>query len=65
MGKITFAADSLHNLNHGIVDLELAPRDNDGPVQFTADISILAPVELTLTLQKIDINTLHIINRRS
>lgn len=46
MGKITFAADSLHNLNHGIVDLELAPRDNDGLVQFTADISILAPVDL-------------------
>jgi hypothetical protein len=42
---LTFAVDPGHEANESIVDLELAPRDADGRVRFTADLTVLAPVD--------------------
>lgn len=38
-----FAVDPDHRANAGIVDLELAPRGDDGLVRFDADVRILRP----------------------
>jgi hypothetical protein len=38
-----FAVDPAHPLNRCITDIDLAPRDNDGLVHFSADIRILTP----------------------
>jgi hypothetical protein len=38
-----FAVDPRHARNRGIVDLERAPRNADGKVEFEADVHILAP----------------------
>jgi hypothetical protein len=42
-GTAHFAVDPAHPLNRCITDIQLAPRDGDGRVQFSADIRILAP----------------------
>jgi Alpha/beta hydrolase domain len=38
-----FAIDPAHLRNRGIVDLDLAPRNAEGKVEFEADVCILAP----------------------
>jgi hypothetical protein len=42
---LTFAVDPLAEVNSSIVDLQLAPRDSDGRVRFSADFSIVRPVD--------------------
>src|SRR5271155_1335231 len=42
-GSAHFAVDPGHLLNRGITDIDLAPRDGDGLVHFSADIRILTP----------------------
>ncbi len=44
-GKAYFAADPQLAANQTIVDLELAPRNAQGRVEFSADLEILAPVD--------------------
>lgn len=46
IGRVHFAVDPAHERNSGIIDLELAPRNRDGLVEFSADLEILAPVDL-------------------
>jgi hypothetical protein len=43
--SLTFAVDPLHEANDTIVDLDLAWRDADGRVRFTADLTVLSPVD--------------------
>ena len=42
-GTAHFAVDPMHPSNQTITDLELAPRDSDGQVQFSADFEMLQP----------------------
>jgi Alpha/beta hydrolase domain len=42
-GTAHFAVDPAHPLNRCITDIDLAPRDGDGLVHFSADIRILTP----------------------
>ena len=42
-GVLTFAVDPEHVANQSIVDLELAPRDEQGRVQFRSDFNLLTP----------------------
>ena len=42
-GKVHFAIDPLAEANRTIVDLELAPRNAEGGVEFSADLEILVP----------------------
>lgn len=44
-GKVFFAVDPAADANRTIVDLELAPRNDHGLVEFSADVEILAPVD--------------------
>ena len=44
-GLLTFAVDPAHEANRLIVDLDRAPRDGDGRVRFTADFSVVVPVD--------------------
>src|SRR6187399_3389127 len=44
-GVLHFAVDPSDPMNAGIVDLELAPRDASGRVNFEADIRLLRPVK--------------------
>ena len=44
-GTAHFAIDPASPRNQGITDLHLAPRDDNGLVQFTADVRILKPVD--------------------
>jgi hypothetical protein len=41
--QVRFAVDPEHPANQAIVDLALAPRDEQGRVQFTADLCLLRP----------------------
>ncbi|MDA0353710.1 MAG: alpha/beta hydrolase domain-containing protein [Chloroflexi bacterium] len=41
--RVTFAVDPTAEVNAAIVDLALAPRDAEGCVRFTSDLSLLAP----------------------
>ena len=43
-GRLHFAIDPLHGANARITDVERAPRNDAGRVEFTADVSILLPV---------------------
>jgi hypothetical protein len=43
VGVARFAVDPAHLRNRGIVDLERAPRNADGKVEFEADVFLLAP----------------------
>ncbi|HQU46258.1 MAG: hypothetical protein B7Z73_11595, partial [Planctomycetia bacterium 21-64-5] len=45
-GKLGFAVDPSLAANRQIVDLELAPRNANGKVEFSADFEILAPSDL-------------------
>jgi Alpha/beta hydrolase domain len=42
-GTTHFAVDPAHPVNSRITDIQLAPRDGDGRVHFSADIRILTP----------------------
>lgn len=44
-GKVFFAVDPALAANQPIVDLELAPRNAHGRVEFSADLEILAPLD--------------------
>jgi hypothetical protein len=46
-GRISFEVDPQAESNATIVDLELAPRNVAGRVEFAADLEILAPQDLT------------------
>ena len=47
LGTATAVADPGSRLNAGIVDLENAPRNADGLVEYTFEVDILKPVEIT------------------
>lgn len=49
VGRVHFAIDPELRQNQSIIDLEHAPRNGDGQVEFTADLFILAPRDLTKT----------------
>ena len=42
-GAITYSIDPEREANAGIVDLEKAPRDNEGRIRFSGDVCILTP----------------------
>ncbi len=42
---LTFAVDPSAEVNRDIVDLEYAPRDEEGRVRFSADFSLLTPAD--------------------
>ena len=44
-GKVRFAVDPAAPANRSIVDLELAPKNPQGLVEYSADVEILAPVD--------------------
>lgn len=44
-GKLTFAVDPVNEVNSAVVDIALAPRDQDGKVRFQSDFSLVAPAE--------------------
>ncbi|HWB10737.1 MAG TPA: alpha/beta hydrolase domain-containing protein [Pirellulales bacterium] len=46
-GKLRFAVDPTSAANQQVVDLELAPRNDRGQVEFSADLEILAPADLS------------------
>src|SRR5262245_58028686 len=46
-GKVYFAVDPANRLNKRIVDLPLAPRNDQGNVEFSADFEMLTPVDQT------------------
>jgi hypothetical protein len=43
VGKVFFSVDPAHPRNKAIVDLDKAPRDAGGRVEFSADLYVLAP----------------------
>ena len=45
-GTVRFAVDPKIEANRPIVDLDLAPRNGEGKVEFSADLEILAPADL-------------------
>src|SRR5512132_1574504 len=44
-GRLRYAIDPAHAANRNVTDVELAPRHAAGRVEFSADVSILAPVD--------------------
>src|SRR5262245_7249462 len=46
-GRVFYAIDPKLPQNQAIVDLEKAPRNPQGKVEFSADLSILAPTDPT------------------
>ena len=44
-GRVVYALDPEHEANQRIVDLKLATRNEEGLVEFYADLEILAPVD--------------------
>ena len=44
-GTLHFAVDPEHEANREIVDLALASRDHDGRVRFSADVTLLQPLD--------------------
>jgi hypothetical protein len=44
-GRLRFALDPAHAANARITDVERAPRNRDGRVEFAADVSILLPAD--------------------
>ena len=48
VGKVHFALDPNDARNQNVVDLELAPRNGAGLVEFSGDLDILKPVDLAL-----------------
>src|SRR5687767_97533 len=47
LGGVYFTLDPQLPANKSVVDLELAPRNEQGLVEFSADLEILAPVDLS------------------
>lgn len=47
IGRVHYAIDPDLPQNRAIVDLQLAPRSGDGKVEFSGDLFILAPADLT------------------
>ncbi|TXT27719.1 MAG: hypothetical protein FD138_2714 [Planctomycetota bacterium] len=46
-GKVFFAVDPKHAANQTVIDLELAPRNDAGLVEFSTDVELLAPKDLS------------------
>ena len=46
-GKVFFAVDPKHAANQTVIDLELAPRNDVGLVEFSTDVELLAPKDLS------------------
>lgn len=46
-GRVWFAVDPRLDSNRQIVDLELAPRNAEGRVEFSADLEMLVPADLS------------------
>ena len=46
-GKVRFEVDPQLDANRQVIDLELAPRNAAGHVEFAADVEILAPTDLS------------------
>lgn len=46
-GKVFFAVDPKHVANQTVIDLELAPRNLTGLVEFSTDVELLAPRDLS------------------
>ena len=46
-GKVFFAVDPKHAANQTVIDLELAPRNDAGLVEFSTDVEWLAPKDLS------------------
>ena len=44
-GRLRYAIDPGHAANRGVTDLALAPLNAAGLVEFSADLSLLAPVD--------------------
>ncbi|MEX2223020.1 MAG: alpha/beta hydrolase domain-containing protein [Candidatus Rokuibacteriota bacterium] len=44
-GRLDFSIDPLHPANRRITDVELAPRNAQGRVEWSSDVSILLPVD--------------------
>jgi hypothetical protein len=44
-GRLRLAIDPTHAANRGITDVDLAPRNSRGLVEFAADLSLLLPVD--------------------
>ena len=44
-GRLHYAIDPTHAANGGVTDLALAPRNAAGRVEFSADLSLLVPVD--------------------
>lgn len=53
IARAFLAVDPDHPRNAGIVDLNLAPRNDAGRVQFVADVMILKPIDLDLGNRRI------------
>jgi hypothetical protein len=47
IGVARFAVDPAHKRNRAIVDLDLAPRNEAGKVEFASDVFILKPKDIT------------------
>ena len=46
VGRVSFALDPRHERNLGVIDLDLAPKNPRGEVEFSADFYLLKPVDL-------------------
>ena len=46
-GKAYFAVDPKHAANQTVIDLELAPRNGAGLVEFSTDVELVAPKDLS------------------
>ncbi len=46
-GKAFFAVDPKHAANQTVIDLELAPKNETGLVEFSTDVELLAPKDLS------------------
>lgn len=46
-GKVFFAVDPRNAANQTVIDLELAPRNDAGLVEFSTDVELLAPKDLS------------------
>ena len=44
-GTLRFAVDPTHPIHASVCDLELAPRNGEGRVEFAADFALLRPVD--------------------
>ena len=59
-GRLRFAIDPAHPRNRAITDVELAPRNARGRVEFAADVSILLPADRSMRSGRI---LLDVVNR--